>query len=346
MDIRKTIASRLKEEIPRHGFQIKGLAEAAKLTPSIVNDYLNGKRALKFNELGSICTAMGLNLFSFISKNYQTPSLQFRDNGLNESKQNTQAVENAFQVIKGLLPVPEQTNLSRDNLPNDRVIIAAFADTAAQNVKKQYGDTVEVIYDRLNIPVIPVYLDGFEALFLESGEKCAVCVNRKASAVSRLHFSLLHELSHYFFDRGSHVVVDTDRNMYARNIAKGMEREFFATKFAQFFLVPLSVVLRMALDWPKFDKNIMQGVVASGRCSIDVLANALFDAIEIKKGARESYSNIYAVLKENVRSTQIVGIDSFLDRKQSEIEYLLMKNESIFSEDVLMKLKNDLWGYV
>lgn len=344
MTIRTEISSRLAAEMARHSLTAADIARAANLNVEIVNSYLAANREFKFQELASLCGALGINFISFISHDYSTPKLMFRKCG-GASKAAIQPIENAIQLIRHILPDPQPVNLARTVEFNDRAIMSALVSNSVSEVKQQYGNSIESVYTALGLQIIPVSsADDFEAFFFSSGGKYAVCINMTNTAYSRAIFSLLHELSHYIYDRELSIDVDTRASMFSRTIVRGFEPEFFATKFAQYFLIPIEKASRWALNWPNPDYADIGEAINNSHCSKEVAVNAILDCLEMR-GQAEQYTVIQEALNANVNQTCSNSLQFYLVRHRNQLNQIIESHRSEFSSDILRYINNTLLSW-
>lgn len=97
----------------------------------------------------------------------------------------------------------------------------------------------------------------------------------------RIQFSLAHEISHIIFDSDIDVSVDSFiPNFYWKKwITRNESPEYFAYKFAQFFLIPFEQIYPIANAWPNVNLALAQKLVENGITTKEVLANAIHDSL-------------------------------------------------------------------
>lgn len=341
MSIRCIIAERIQAESERRGLDYRTLAELAGLDLSIIQGYIRAERQLVLVEIKSICDAFGINTLSFLSANYTVPAVRYRLER-KACRKIVQKIENALQIIIDYLHSPEESFVKRPDIEfNDRNILLAMAAKMADAVKKEYGNKIEEVYEKLNLPIVSCSNDSFEAFLFASGQKYVVCCSNVKSEV-RIHFSLAHELCHYLFDKNVMNDVDECISFYSDTIPLGAEREFFATKFAQFFLIPFSRSEKWAIRWPYIDHNDLAQALVEGRCSVEVAINSIYDQLGLRKQFRHSYNAIKYALQELDKIPPFSGIRNFLWQQELLLREILDDRSEDFSPDILTELRQTL----
>lgn len=280
--IRKTIAERLNYEFSRRNLNTGQVAKLCNLDESIVESYLVGSRAIDINEIKSICSKFNINSTRLLfSKHYPNVNLSFRNSASNV--QNFAAsIENVFLLLKNSLnrvSIDFNKQKSTDsNAKNDLITEAA---SHATSIKQDYPNPIDFLKN-YSIPVLPVKgmsLD-FDAFLLRDEENMLICIN-SSKPHKRILFSLAHEISHIIFDPFIDNPIDTFiPNFYWKKwLANHEVNEFFAYKFAEFYLLPFDSVYPIVKRWPSLDLKLAQDLLNKSYTTRDVLANAILDVL-------------------------------------------------------------------
>ena len=110
----------------------------------------------------------------------------------------------------------------------------------------------------------------------------------------RIRFSLCHEISHLLFDRNIKIPIDTFfPHLYREHYDAKEVPEFFAYKFAQFYLLPFHALKNHVVSkWPDLDNEKLQRLLNQQGASVDVMINVLFDIIRLNDGLKPKYEKI------------------------------------------------------
>lgn len=282
-DIRQEIAERLKFELVRRGLTPSKASDYTNIPSSIIASYINGKREIVFDEIAILCNSFGINSVRLLfNKEYPKTTLAFRNLG-NEIQTFSSKVEDVFLLIENSLPViksPEYQRTIKSAYKRHDVIQEAGA--LASKFRKRYS-TPESFLAEYHIPVIPIKsLEAdFDAFIISNGPKSAICINTYNRPPHRLIFSLAHEICHLLFDRNRIIPVDVflPSLHWQADISDDLLPEFFAYKFAQFYLIPYDVSIQLAKKFPNLDLQTCQRAVNEGGTLKEVLANAIFDTL-------------------------------------------------------------------
>jgi Zn-dependent peptidase ImmA (M78 family) len=386
ISIRKEIANRLSYEIERRNLSISQASNLINISDEIIKGYLSEKREIKFSEIINICNGFGINPVRFIySEKYPKPKLAFRNVGFNIQRFASE-IEDVFLLIEDYLPfinTPKMTRINNKSYNRDDIISEAA--TFASNIQSKYG-TPENFISTFSIPVFPIKCNHveFDAFIINHNKHAAICINI-SKPPHRIRFSLAHEIAHLLFDLGNEVPIDVFLpNLYRKSrIDKNEVPEFFAYKFAQFFLIPYDETYNIALKYPRLDINRCQKSLDKFHVSKDVLSNALFDVIssnkdsfnrqaafddydyypvgsqferidreegtDYPKGFSDSvkFKDIQKILKDLKAGCNAREIFVFLEKCKDKILHLIKGNRNNFSDKILIHiaevLQLDLW---
>lgn len=284
--IRKEIANRILYEIKRRNISANQVCNLIKISDEIIKGYLSEKREINFSEITRICNGFGINPVRFIySEEYPTPKLAFRNVDFNIQKFASE-IEDIFLSIEDFLPtinIPKMTRIS--NKSYERADIISEAAAFASKIQLKYG-TPENFISNFSIPVLPIKNSHveFDAFIINNNKHVAICINI-SKPPQRIRFSLAHEIAHLLFDIDTEVQIDIFLpNLYWKSrIDENEVPEFFAYKFAEFYLLPYEKIYNISKTVPKLNLRECQTIIDNYRTSKDVLANALFDVISVNK---------------------------------------------------------------
>lgn len=282
-NIRKEVANRLKFEFQRRGLTLAKVSDCTNIPADVITSYINGKREIVFDEITNLCNSFGINSVRLLfNKEYPRTTLAFRNIG-NEIQTISSQVEDAFLLIENSLPEihpPKFRRSIRTGYKRHDVIQEAGA--LASRFRNSYP-TPESFLTQFDIPVIPVGSKhaNFDAFIVSKGSKTAICINIYKKPPHRIIFSLAHEICHILFDLNKEIPIDVffPNLNWQTDISDDSLPEFFAYKFAQFYLIPYSLSIELAKNWPKLDMHACQKAVSNGRTLKEVLINALFDTL-------------------------------------------------------------------
>lgn len=293
---RKQIAERLKYEFDRRNLSLSSIAKESKVTEEVVSAYLEGKKEININELKQICAPFDINSTRLLfSKDYQKVKLSFRNTS--RGVQNLAAIiEDIFLLLQHSIPSYSGPTLNRKSLDSEeKTELITEAAALANKIQQQFLSPQDFL-NKFTIPVIAINRQGcdFDAFLVRNDKKIIICVNSTAPP-HRIQFSLAHEISHIIFDGNIEVPVDTFLpNFYWKKwITKKDAPEYFAYKFAQFYLIPFEKVHALASAWPNVDLAIAQSLVESGITTKEVLANAINDYLLINPPTSHTQEDDY-----------------------------------------------------
>lgn len=342
-EIRSHVANRLRRESERRGFSVAQIASASGYSEETISAYLRGDKEIDFRETQAICTALAINPVRLFLRDYPETRIRFRG-ATTAARQAAATIEEAFLTVRHLLPRAVVPSVSRPDDGHEDIgwLIGTLVPCISE-IRKQYP-SAEGFFAACQIPVIPVRAnDQFDAFLLSSGDRVAICVNRdKPSA--RVHFSLLHEMAHALYHRDTEIPIDVlENNLYLERISRDSIPEFIAYKFAQFFMLPFDEVRRLVARWPNLDVDQARQMVSSGRASLDVLTNALFDVLRL--GSRPV---LYAAVRDRVRvvlgssSQDLFSVTDYLDQQRSALRDMILAGKDDFSEEVFRRVREGL----
>jgi hypothetical protein len=342
--LRKLIAKRLSSVLKIRGIDITELSNTTELSNKVIKGYLEGSREMLISELQCICIAISINFYQLLSPDFVTTTLHFR-NITTPAKELAQRIENAFHLIRKLLPNTKSNISRRPTLDyTDRSFILAPVPNIVNRIKAEYGETPEQIINFFNLPLISIESEvDFDSFLLCSGGKYLMVIN-ESNPSSRILFSLLHEISHFLFDGPYVLQVDTRMNMFSEQIKPSFVHEFFATKFAQFYLIPFDVSEKWILQWPNvipIDK--IQETIQNNRTSKEVAVNTIFDHLYLRGEKHPSYNLIQDRLGQ-LTAISDKSVFEFLRKKTFEVFSIINEHKGNFSDDVFQGMIRSLQG--
>lgn len=340
MDVRKEIAQRLKYELTRRNLTSGQAGDLSGISENAISNYLVGKREIKFSEIKAVCTGLGINPVRLLyTENYPYSKLAFRN--LQHDKQRFAAkIEDVFLLVEELLPIvafPLLSRFDKGGKGYEQIHIVAEAAGEASKIQSKYK-TPEEFITTLSIPVFPISSPevDFDAFVISHGSHVAICINTKKPP-QRIRFSLAHEISHLLYDRDSDVPVDVFiPNLYWKTKIDPSEvPEFFAYKFAEFYLIPFDKIVPIAKKWPSLDKGRCQMLIDESGASKEVLANAMYDVITATSGLFSHQSNYNDDdYDTNVSGDQFRRMDWEEQREQIPKETVRVKQIEYFLSDL------------
>ncbi len=273
------------------------IANKAKINKKKLERYLDGNTEIKITEILSICESIGVNAVRFLySKEYPKPKLSFRNADFDVQYLASQ-IEDSFITLRNAYPkinptVYQEFERNVKDTGFDAVIIAAAE--SAKLVRKKFS-TPEDFIIKNNIPVFPIKAssNGFDGFLISVGQHQAICVNENKPP-HRIRFTLCHEISHLLYDQNINVPIDTFFSHLYRDTYNPDEiPEFFAYKFAQFYLLPFSALKRHVISkWPNLDNEKLQMLLEKRGASVEVLINVLFDIIRLNDGLQPKFEKL------------------------------------------------------
>jgi Zn-dependent peptidase ImmA (M78 family) len=323
LNIRKIIAGRLYSEFKRRGLNASDVAKQVLLNPQKIERYLKGKEEIKLNEVSSICEAIGVNPIRLIySIEYPFSKLHYRNLNL-EVQKIAAGIEDVFLTLYDCLPeidigpIQSFKRQINDFTPEGLLVGAGVA---AEEVFQKFNKPEKII-EATGIPVfsIPLGKDSFDGFLISCQEKYAIFLNRNKPP-QRIIFTLCHEISHLIYDREEDVSVDIFRpNLFKQEYKKDEISEFFAYKFAQFYLLPFKKFSSYIIKkWPDLDWEKVQKLVNQKRVSRDVLINSIFDVLKLNNQAGYPEKHVYESSKEeNGHEGEVTG-DQFKRMEEEE----------------------------
>jgi hypothetical protein len=326
--------------LKRKGLNSRLLSERSSLPESVIEDYLAAKREIRFAELNPLCAALAVAPMRIIGKNFVKSRLAFRRvNAIDLAA--VGRVEEAFLLIGKHLPVPRQPRLQEPDLTaaDPQYLIATLYATVEQ-IRKDCPTVTDLIH-WLELPILPVSagVKGFDACLFSSPPRFAIGINRDKSPV-RIHFSLLHEIAHYLFDRDCDIPLDTNIfEFYGTSISPENRREYIANKFAQNYLVPFDDATRYARQLP-FPQTFCADL-RRWRTSSQVVAHALYDQYLIM-GRRPSLPGCQQQIQplaEGCPPPDLSDIQALLDSETARLKAILERHAASYSDEILDDLK-------
>lgn len=343
-EIRSIVANRLRREADRRNLSSLEIAALAGQAEQVVDGYLSGNRVIDFRETGAICAALSINPVRLFQQDYPTTRTLFRG-ATRDAARAAARVEEAFLTIRDILPRAKIPQVQRpdDQHPDISMLIGTLV-PSIQSVR-QKTPSVEQFLDTYQVPIIPIHASQqFDAFLLTCESSLAICINIDQAPV-RVHFSLLHEIAHILYHRDQDLPVDTfSPNLYLEKIAPEARPEFIAYKFAQFFMLPFDKIERLAQRWPAFDAGTACDLVQSGRASVDVLANALFDMLRLQR-RQLSYPQVRDNIKADMGAcgaADMGGLLAFLERRQADLRSRISEQREMFSDGVYRRITEAL----
>lgn len=342
MNFYKKIGNRLNQEAHRSGLTPEIIAEDIGTDVKSIKNLLLGEHGFSIELVGKVCSSMGINPFWVLSKEYSPSKVHFRN--LNSAgRVSARKVEQAFYLIAEYLPVPEMINIDHpDRSFPEQSIRSAQISKISESIR-EVGNTPEEIFRRINLPVIPLNADNFDAFLLRTGNKYAVCINSNTPPV-RIIFSMLHELAHFLFHRDVEVSPYDYKSYrrFSKYLTEDESVEFESDKFAQHFLVPYRQADRWAVQYPNVDPDDLQTVVDNSRTSLDVLAFAIHDQLMFRN--------------KDVRPTEVKGhleqlgikhgpagnVHIFLNEQKGLIRNIVYSHRDDFSDNIYDNLLHSL----
>lgn len=297
LNIRKIIADRLQYELNRRDISLADVAKNTKISIKKLEKYIEGSTEITITDIVSICELVGINAVRLLySKEYPEPKLSFRNANFDVQYSASQ-IEDAFLTIRDAFPKIDPTGIQGfqrkvKDTGFDAVMVAA-AD-CAESVRKQFPTPEDFILKN-NIPVFPINekQNGFDGFLISIGQHRAICVNTNKPP-HRIRFTLCHEISHLLYDQNKNVPIDVFiPNLYRDTYSLDEIPEFFAYKFAQFYLLPFNPIKDHVIkNWPKLDNDKLQLLVERRGASVNVLVNVLFDIIRLNDGLKPRYEKL------------------------------------------------------
>lgn len=341
--VRDHIAERLDYEAKRKGLTTSALAKRAQLPEDVVHAYFGGWREINFAEIKPLCAALAVAPMRLFAQRFDKARLAFRRASASDLAAVGQ-IEEAFLLIKEHLPKPRQPAISAPDItePDPAYMLGTLVPVV--NELRADHPQVEDLLGWLGLPVLAVAAgpDAFDACLLSCAPHFAICINRDKPP-ARIHFSLLHEIAHYLFDRQNDVPLDTDIfEFFLDQISRENRPEFIANKFAQYYLVPFAEA--QTIDRPGLDDQALCERLAGWRASVDVLAHALHDQARFAR-RRASLTEIKKNLADRTQaclSPDFSGIWALLDQQKSIIRDVLQRHADEYADEVLREIRRAL----
>ncbi|WP_295436869.1 XRE family transcriptional regulator [uncultured Thiodictyon sp.] len=342
--IRDIVAKRLRREADRRGMSAVDVAGLAGQPLAVVDGYFSGHRTISFQETGAICEALTINPVRLFLRRYPLARTLFRG-ASREAIRAAGRIEDAFLTVREALP---PVSVLRVQKPDDgHADLNMLLGTLAVSVRETRGlaTRIETLLDVCSVPVISVRAgELFDAFLLTSEKWSAICVNIDRPS-TRVHFSLLHEIAHLLYHRDLELPLDIfPPNFYREWIAAEDRQEFVAYKFAQFFALPFEEVESIARRWPAFDTDRACALLASGRVSVDVLTNALFDLLRLF-GRTVPFLDLKAQIAERCATCSrpdMTNLMAFLEGRRQDLRRCVLDAADSFSDDVLRHVMETL----
>jgi Zn-dependent peptidase ImmA (M78 family) len=230
------------------------------------------------------------------AKEYPKSKLSFRNANFDIQYFASQ-IEDSFITLINAYPKNDSTLYQKfkrkvNDTGFDAVMISAAE--SAESVRKKFP-TPEDFIIKNNIPIFPIQAgnNGFDGFLISIGQHQAICLNVNKPP-NRIRFTLCHEISHLLYDQNINVPIDTFFPHLYRDIYSPDEiPEFFAYKFAQFYLLPFSALKNHVVSkWPNLDNDKLQRLLEKQGASVDVLINVLFDIIRLNDGLQPKFEKL------------------------------------------------------
>jgi hypothetical protein len=333
IEIRHEIAERLSYELKKRSESKSLIAEKYNLDENILTAYLKAEREINIEEIRIICNQLNINPSRLLfDKEYPKVKISYR-NSAHNVQNFASTIEDIFLLIRDSLPKVKipiwERELSQSCSRSDIVIEAS---SYSNNIKKDFNLPINFLYHH-SIPVLPLSRPDidFDAFLLRESNKVLICIN-SSRPLQRINFSLAHEISHLLFDKFVDVPIDSLLpDFYWREKLNPNEiSEFFAYKFAEFYLIPFESASRLAEKWPRIDIQFAQDLVNKGITTKDVLANAIFDTIPFTQKMTEIFNS------DNIANNEHFKRMDWEDGRDKEV--LESKRSSINFQDIINHL--------
>ncbi|MEW8027113.1 MAG: XRE family transcriptional regulator [Candidatus Thiodiazotropha endolucinida] len=339
--LRELIGDRLKHEMGRKSISADELCQSAGLEHDVLASYLNGARELNLNELRPVCEALSLDIMRLVSHKFEQTKLQYRQ-AHRKDKKIAGDIENVFLLIRDILPRTKNIHVEQpDRSDNNFIDLVGSLVPIVESIKERYQSVEEIIQDlRISILDIKGGTDGFDAFLLSTNRAFMICVNIDHHP-NRIHFSLLHEIAHYLFDKEHTVPVDYYPSSPYSNYIKNEDiPEFLANKFAQFFLVSFAEAQSIRKAWPNISETATQ-LILTRRTSADVIANAVYDINRyesINRGVATGYQEILKVVQDSAQSKFNDSIRQFVKESGAHTRQIILDKQENYSDSVWSRI--------
>lgn len=303
-NIKKEIAERLSFEFNKRAESIRSIAQHYDLDEKILTAYIQCEREINIDEIKNICNKLNINPTRLLfSKNYPKVKLSYR-NSAHNVQNFASSIEDIFLLINNALPKIKiagfERNLSQSCTRDDVIIEAS---SYANKIRNDFESPIDFL-NNFSIPTLPLKRPDvdFDAFLIRTSDKMLICIN-SSRVLQRINFSLAHEICHILFDKLINVPIDTFLpDFYWReNFLPEVIPEFFAYKFAEFYLIPIEQASALAAKWPRIDIKFSQDLVNKGRTTREVLANAIFDSLRFTQSRSASNEVQYISESEQFR---------------------------------------------
>jgi len=281
VDVRRMVGERLGMEMERQSLRPENVARETGLSLDVIEGYLKGLREIDFKELGPLCEALGQDVLWLVSPAWKPSKVHFRANFERRLRDEVLSAERALSLVADFLERPKRPTVSR--LPDGDTDRAHLLMTLWERVAplREAHPRVEDLYRAHRLPALPrtMELDGF----LVSLDRWALVFARRGTYSGRVEFTLLHEFAHYAF----HPEPEPDRRIeigardfYLDPVPRRALQEWVANKFAQLYLVPMTVMD----EWGKAGRE--RATTEAARYAVehgvsaDVAANALWTLLD------------------------------------------------------------------
>ena len=334
----------------RQDLALPELANLSRVQKGIISEYLAGTREISFGELRQVFGALGKDLIQVLSPQPVTAFISWRKSSATE-QQAVVDLTKAFLRIEDLLPKPKVPYLPVRiaDTSDDPGMLLAEVKHAASAAQTKLGSTkVEDAYRQWGIPLIGLRL-GTEALdgmcLSASSGKVLVIVNMD-QPLTRLRFTLLHELWHALFDQKKNIPPDhLGVDFYKEKIPREIIPEYRANKWAQLWLVPWADAEKA---YGRFVSGLGMGetkqLLSQSGASLFVLANAIFDIARLRQN-----KITYSVIRDRLQQDEsLQGTFGLQDTRNLVVETtrfivrLIDAHEAEFGDSVLSNLRHTL----
>lgn len=334
----------------RQGIILPELARNSGINQSIIGEYLDAEREIKFPELRPIFESLGQDLIQALSAKPIIAYVSWRKTPTHD-RELAASLAKSFLRVEDLLPKPKQPHLAirLDDSENDPGMLLSEVKRATESAQKILGHRrVEDAYRQWGVPVIGLHLgnDALDGMCLSASSGKTLVVVNADQPLTRLRFTLLHELWHVLFDQKKDIPPDhLGQDFYRDKIPRDAVPEYRANKWAQLWLVSWDVASKAYDSFQKgSDLAWAQQVLRDAGASSFVLANAIFDVARFKQ-TKLTYASIRDRLQQDQGLQGNFGLPDvrrFVDEETQSIGRLIESHEAEFGESVLSGLRATL----
>lgn len=348
--VRSHVSKQIDAEMTRQGIGLPELARASEISLGVIDEYIAATREIKFQELRPIFEALGQDLIQALSAKPVTAHISWRKT-LAHDRPVVVGLTKAFLRIEDLLPKPKLPHLGvkLDDSANDPGMLLSEVQQAAEAARNVLGHhRVEDAYRQWGIPLIGLRLgrDTLDGICLSASSGKTLVIVNVDQPLTRLRFTLLHELWHVLFDQKKDIPPDhLGLDFYRDAIPRDAIPEYRANKWAQLWLVPWDVASK-AYDSFQRDSDLewAQQVLRESGTSTFVLANAIFDVARFKQ-TKLTYASIRdGLLQDKGLQGDFGSLESrrLVDEATQSIKSIVDEHEIEFGSAVMENLKTVL----